>query len=179
MLCTNNWFFFDDINDGSHVPGSKRLATFFCKFQKIAWTVVASESSSIINILLQLQQDFLSFFLFPWGLPWSFTLILPAEFSPSVSRWAFLELRTRFVIARNISSTFIFSLADVSKSWIPIWLAKRDASSFKTTRRSGSSHLLPTRIRLTSSQFWLISWSHLKKHHKNFWIILYSTQCAI
>ena len=140
-----------------------KTCDFFCKFQKIAWTVVASESSSIINILLQLQQDFLSFFLFPWGLPWSFTLILPAEFSPSVSRWAFLELRTRFVIARNISSTFIFSLADVSKSWIPIWLAKRDASSFKTTRRSGSSHLLPTRIRLTSSQFWLISWSHLKK----------------
>ena len=106
-----------------------------------------------------LQHEFFFFLSGPLG---RFCVIrMPVSFD-WLSRWALLELRTRSVIARNISSTWMFSFADVSNSWMPIWEAKRDASSFNTTLRSGSSHLLPTRTRLTSSQFWLISCSHLK-----------------
>uniref|UniRef100_A0A6B0TW75 Putative secreted protein n=1 Tax=Ixodes ricinus TaxID=34613 RepID=A0A6B0TW75_IXORI len=62
-------------------------------------------------------------------------------------------------MALNISSTLMFSLALVSNSWMPIWSAKRWASSVSTTFRLGSSFLLPTRILLTTSQFCSISCS--------------------
>ena len=52
--------------------------------------------------------------------------------------------RTCRVIAMNISSTLILSLADVSNNSISICWANRWASSVITTFRSGSSFLLPT-----------------------------------
>lgn len=57
-----------------------------------------------------------------------------------------LCFNTFSVIVRNISSTFILSLADVSNNWMSICLAKRWASSVITTFESGSSFLLPTEI---------------------------------
>ena len=111
------------------------------------------------NNHLQHELFFLSFP--PLGRPWPIRIFCCPGRSKT-SFCAFLELKTRSVIARNISSTLIFSFAEVSKSWMPIWVAKRPASSRKTTRRSGSSHLLPTNTRATSSQFWLISCNHLK-----------------
>lgn len=109
---------------------------------------------------LQHELFFLSFP--PLGRPWPIRILAVGRSSTSFC--AFLELKTRSVIARNISSTLIFSFADVSNSWMPIWVAKRPASSRKTTLRSGSSHLLPTKTRATSSQFWLISCNHLQKY---------------
>lgn len=52
---------------------------------------------------------------------------------------------TCLVIDRNISSTLMLSLADVSNSSMSICFAKRCASSVITTFLSGSSFLLPTR----------------------------------
>lgn len=55
---------------------------------------------------------------------------------------------TCLVIDRNISSTLMLSLADVSNSSMSICFAKRCASSVITTFLSGSSFLLPTEKRL-------------------------------
>ena len=65
---------------------------------------------------------------------------------------SFLVASTWRVMALNISSTFLLSLALVSNSWIPIWLAKRWASSVRTTFRSGISSLFPT---ITEKYNWL------------------------
>ena len=55
------------------------------------------------------------------------------EGSSSLSFWSFFDLRTKVVMDLNISSTLMLSLAEVSKSWIPIWSANLRASSVRTT----------------------------------------------
>ena len=96
-----------------------------------------------------------------------FCTLMPSAGRSMLSRFCFLDRSTSSVIALNMSSTLMFSLADVSKKRMPIWWAKASASLVRTTLRAGSSFLLPTRTRFTTSQFWSISWSHLRKNNSN------------
>ena len=145
--------------------------------QKESLNLICHDKNCLLWFCLYLQHLLLGF-AFWFGRPCRPLVRSIFEGSSSLSFWSFLDLRTKVVMDLNISSTLMLSLAEVSKSWIPIWSANLRASSVSTTFTeivkshncficsstflSGSSFLLPTRILLTTSQFASISWSHLE-----------------
>ena len=100
--------------------------------QKESLNLICHDKNCLLWFCLYLQHLLLGF-AFWFGRPCRPLVRSIFEGSSSLSFWSFFDLRTKVVMDLNISSTLMLSLAEVSKSWIPIWSANLRASSVRTT----------------------------------------------
>ena len=100
--------------------------------QKESLNLICHDKNCLLWFCLYLQHLLLGF-AFWFGRPCRPLVRSIFEGSSSRSFWSFFDLRTKVVMDLNISSTLMLSLAEVSKSWIPIWSANLRASSVRTT----------------------------------------------